>query len=118
MPNGSVDLSQYDPQFRLRPFVVSVEGFESVQYHAASRQKALADAWNAYCGALEPVTFGRFMQMARVAPGTPGPRFGERITVEGREAFFVGENGRYVQFAYPDAQRYANCHQADVGPAT
>lgn len=108
----------YHADFLLRPFVVSVEGFSDSQYHATSRARALADAWNSYCGSQDPVPFGRFMQMAKVAAGEPGPRFGERITVGGRDAFYVGENGHYVQFALPGARCYSNSHPADVTSVT
>lgn len=108
----------YDPEFLLRPFLVTVEGFGEHGFHAVSRGRALADAWRSYCGAQDPVSFGRFLRMARVQTGDPGPRFGDMITVGGRKAFYVGCNGHYVQFAAPGAVSYSNSHPADVGPAT
>jgi hypothetical protein len=104
----------YDPEFLIRPFLVTVEGFGGFTYHAASRGRALADAWNAYNGAQDPLPFGRFMAMARVAVGEPEEGFGEPITVGGRRAFYVGRNRQYVQFALPGARTFSNSHPLDV----
>lgn len=107
----------YDPRFLLRPWMVVVEGHSGITFYAPSRGSALAAAWHAYNGALDPVTFKAFMTMAKVTPGVAAERYGERILVGGREAFFVSE-GHYVQFALPGATTFSNSHHLDVQPWT
>ena len=112
------DIRNYDPEFLLRPFAVTVEGFGTSLFHAPTRSRALADAWNAYVGAGYDVRYGDFMKIAQVRATMPGERFGEPILVGGRRAFYVSWDTHYVQFASPGATRHSNSHPLDVTSVT
>lgn len=100
--------------FKLKRWEVSVPGYGTGIYCVPTRGKALADAWR--CDAFSGVTFGEFIKFARARRATEPPRWGDQITVLGKPAFFVGENGQYVQFAWPDGEFVLNSHPFDVQP--
>jgi len=102
-------------RFLIKRWCVSVDGYGTGYYEAASRGKALANAWS--CDAFNNVTFGQFMRMARCTReiNLP-PRWGDRIVVGGKDAFFVENNRQYVRFAYPDQTVVSNAHPYDVMP--
>lgn len=111
-------IRNYDPEFLLRPFAVTVEGFGTFTFHAPTRARAMADAWNAYVGAGYDMPYAGFMKIAQVRSTVPGERFGEPILVGGRRAFYVSWDSHYVQFASPGATRYGNSHPLDVTSVT
>ncbi|MFZ3482160.1 hypothetical protein [Sphingomonas sp. 3-13AW] len=104
----------FDPDFLLRPFRVTVEGFDAFTLHAASRGKALSAAWDSYNSARDPISFGEFMKMAKVARGSASADFGREIRVAGRRAFYVSWDTHYIQFALPKATSYSNTHPLDA----
>lgn len=99
----------------LKPFLVKPEGFQGYTYYARSRGQALSRAWNAYC-CYRAISFKEFLRIAKCEPGQSRDRFGERITVQGRPAYWVDCNRQYIQFAYPDSDQILNSHPYDVEP--
>lgn len=98
----------------LKPFTVEVSGFGAFAYPAASRGRALAEAWGDYVGCYNRATFKDFLRIARVRKADHGARFGEPITVAGQPAFYVGERGQYVRFVRPGETQTFLSHPADV----
>lgn len=82
---------------------------------ALTRGKALASAWRSDVFSSTP--FGDFLRFARCRRDrvTP-PRWGDPITVEGKLAFFLGNNRQYVQIALPGREWPLNAHPYDVLP--
>lgn len=101
-------------EFLLKRWDVTVPRFGTGVQVAATRGKALAAAWRSdvFCD----VTFGEFIRHARARRAPEPPRFGDRIQVMGRDAYFLGENGQYVQFCYPDETEHFVSHPLDVTP--
>lgn len=101
------------PDFILRRYLVEVGRWGSAPILAASRGKALADAWRS--DAFEGYTFGEFLKMARcrLDPHQPVPT---EITVSGERALGLGHNGQYVRFVYPGKEVVLNSHPLDVLP--
>lgn len=81
---------------------------------AATRGKALADAWRS--DAFSGSTFGEFMKFARCRRTIDPQQWGDQITVEGKPAFYLGRNSQYVRIAYPDSDVALNAHPLDVSP--
>lgn len=109
------DVAHVAGSFLIKRWCVSVDGYGTGHYEAASRGKALADAWS--CDALSHVTFGQFLKMARCSRDHDlPPRWGQPITVGGKPAFFVENNRQYVRFAYPGQLHVMNSHPYDVLP--
>jgi hypothetical protein len=104
--------------FLLKPFVVEVQGFGAWPYPAASRGKALAEAWRDFSNLRDNATFKDFLRIAKVWRSGAAPRFGEPITVGGRPAFYVGERGQYIRFARPGETATFLSHPADVCAAS
>lgn len=102
--------------FILKPFRVSVSGFDSYVYPARSRQKALADAWRSYCGYRDDVDFRAFLKMAKVAAEPIPERWGEPLTISGELAFYVSHNRQYIQFARAGSDVVLSSHPLDVEP--
>ena len=102
-------------RFLLRPWIIEVEGFDPHTVFAASRGKALALDWRAYCDALNPIPFFDFLRRAKAYGGLGNPdHFGKRITVEGRPAFLVQWSGRDPLFVWPDSETMLRAHHSDV----
>lgn len=102
--------------FILRRFEVSVIGFSEPMRSiklAATRGKALADAWRH--DIFEDYTFGEFLKIARCRLDRYQP-VPDEITVLGRRALGLGHNGQYVQFVYPGQEVVLNAHPLDVLP--
>lgn len=101
---------------RIKPWLVSVDGYGESVYFASSRGRALADAWrcDAFCG----WSFKIFLMRSRCTSdrATMDARFGEKIEVNGRPAFFIGSNRQYVQMAWPDSDHVSNAHPLEVKP--
>jgi len=82
---------------------------------ASTRGKALADAWR--CDAFSGSTFGEFLRFASCRRSKDEPSWwGEPITVLGKPAFYLGHDGQYVHFAYPDGDHVLYAHPLDVLP--
>lgn len=101
--------------FILKRWLVTVEPYGEGVYFAPTRGKALADAWR--CDAFSDLTFGQFLKIARCRRDhiTP-PRWGDPITVEGKPAFFLGNNRQCVQIALPGDVSVVSAHPYDVHP--
>jgi hypothetical protein len=104
----------FPPELVLRPFELRVQGFSPQIYFAASRGKALRDAWYAYSGALGHISFGDFLRVAKAWRVPPPARFGEAIRIAGQPAFYVSERMQYVSFVRPGSDRIFLSHPADV----
>lgn len=101
--------------FAIKRWCVAVEGYGNAHYELASRGKALAHAWA--CDAFGHLRFGDFLKIARCWRVHDLPeRWGDRITVGGRPAFFIENNRQYVRFAYPGSDHVSNAHPYDVLP--
>lgn len=99
--------------FRVRRYVVSVQGRGEGVYLATSRGKAMANAWR--CDAFSHLTFSQFLKIARchLDQYQPKPR---EITVSGERCWGLGNNGQYVQFVRPDGDHVLHSHPLDVLP--
>jgi hypothetical protein len=100
----------------VKPWIVTVTGFSEQTYFAASRGKALAQAWGSYSSCFDEVTFGEFLKRANAYAGVGNDRFGEPIKVSGRPAYMVSWNQQYIQFVYPGSDVVLNSHPLDVEP--
>ncbi len=105
---------------RIKLFEVCVNGFPPVNYAAASRGKAIAEAWRDYTHAYD-VSFKKFLKIASARRVQEPEDFGKRIVVGGEPAYLVtgvypNPNG-YVRFAREDADRTHFSHPADVEAA-
>jgi hypothetical protein len=82
---------------------------------AVTRGAAIYDAWRS--DAFSGTTFRQFLGFAscRRDPWTPS-RWGDRIMVLGKPAFFLGNNRQYVRFAFPGSDFAQNAHPYDVLP--
>lgn len=104
--------------FILRRYEVTVGGFSEPMRStilAASRGKALADAWRN--DIFEGYTFGEFLKIARCRLDSYQPQPVE-ITVLGKRALGLGYNSQYVQFVYPGKDVVLNAHPFDVLPVS
>ena len=103
------------PEFVLRPYVVSVEGFGCATYHA--RTPARARVWAFDSAAFNGWTFKQFLQRSRLwrAP-KHDPNYGREIIVAGERAFYVTGNSQYIQFVRPNSDVILNTHPYDVEP--
>jgi hypothetical protein len=109
----SIEAAHPSRGFLLKPYVVSVPGYGAFAYPAASRGKALAEAWRDY-RICSDTSFGDFLRIARATLSDRAPRFGEPIEVAGKSAFYVGERGQYIRFARPGETITHLSHPADV----
>lgn len=110
-----VALAERVGKFVLKPWDVTVDGYGTGRYYAATRGKALADAWRS--DAFSGSTFGEFLKFARCRRGTAwGEDYGALITVSGKPAYFVERNAAYVQFVWPDSDVILSSHPYDVLP--
>lgn len=105
--------------FLLKRWRVSVEWGSGTTTEATvvavTRSKAIYDAWRS--DTFSGTTFRQFLGFVscRRDPWTP-PRWGDRITVLGKPAFFLSNNRQYVRFAYPGSDFAQNAHPYDVLP--
>jgi hypothetical protein len=99
----------------IQPFSVSVAGFGSYTYYAASRGKALAEVWRAslVCNSW---SFKDFLRSANARRDEGHPQFGESITVCGKPAYAVYSDRQYVHFIRPDSEAVFSSHPYDVEP--
>lgn len=99
----------------IKRWCVAVAGYGSAHYEAASRGKAMAQAWG--CDAFGHLRFGDFLKIARSWRDHEVPaRWGDPITVCGKSAFFIENNRQYVRFAYPGADHVLTAYPYDVLP--
>jgi hypothetical protein len=102
-------------EFIVKRWLVSVAGYSATAYTAKTRGSALADAWR--CGAFDGIKFGEFLKIARCRRDRVCPsRWGDKITVSGKPAFFLGNNPQYIQFVWPGSDVVLNSHPYDVLP--
>jgi len=104
--------------FRLRRYEVSVSGFSepmSAAYLAASRGKAMADAWRS--DIFNGYSFGEFLKIARCRLSYHQPKPTE-ITVSGEPVWGLGHNGQYVSFVRPGGDFVLYSHPLDVLPVS
>ena len=99
--------------FILRRYLVTVGRWGEAVILAASRGKAMADAWRS--DAFTDYTFGEFLKIARCRLDSYQPTPTE-ITVSGKRALGLGHNSQYVQFVYPGCDVVLNSHPLDVLP--
>lgn len=101
--------------FQIKRWCVDVAGYGSAHFDAPSRGKAMAQAWG--CSAFGHLRFGDFLKIARCRRDHDvSARWGDPITVEGKPAFFIENNRRYVRFAYPGGDHVLTAHPYDVLP--
>ena len=99
----------------IKPWRVTVPGYGEDTYFAASRGKALADAWNS--SAFLDWSFKDFLvRGAKAVREEPSGRFGEHIEVGGKPAYLVSYDRQYIQFVRPDSDVIMNSHPLDVEP--
>jgi hypothetical protein len=103
-------------ELAVKPWIVAVQGFGEYTYYAASRGKALAQAWASYVGCYNQSTFGEFLKRANAYAGVGNDRFGEAIQVAGLPAYLVSWNRQYIQFVRPGSDVIHNSHPLDVEP--
>ena len=102
-----------DPAFRLKTYVVAVDGFPAYRYLAATPAKARARAWVSYCS-YRAITFREFLRISSIRRGADDSGFGRPILVGGQPAFWCGFNGQYVEFVRPHRVDIVFSHPADV----
>lgn len=103
-----------DPStFKLRRFVVSVEGRGESNVLATSRGKALADTWRS--DAFGHLSFGEFLKFARCRLDWYQPK-PTCISVGGELVWGLGHNGQYVEFVRPNGEFVLHSHPLDVLP--
>lgn len=103
-----------DRAFRLRTYLVTVLGFPTYVYLAASSAKARARAWRGYCS-YSAISFREFLLISSIRRGEDHPQLGRPIMVGGDLAFWCGFNGQHVEFVRPNAETIFLSHPLDVG---
>lgn len=104
-----------NPDFTLKQWNVSVEGWGIGKIVTATRGKALANAWG--CDAFSGITFAQFLKIARcVRAEVIDDDFGHPITVDGKPAFFISKDRAQVSVAFPRNDGIFSSHPTDVLP--
>lgn len=98
----------------MKRYRVSVSGYGSETYDAASRGKALAQAYRT--DAFGGWTFKKFLTQARVSQAAALADYGREITVSGKPAFYLNRNSQYIRFVFPGSDVVLNSHPLDVEP--
>lgn len=104
------------PDFFLRRYVVSVDGFGCHVYDAATPGKARSQAY--FSAAFNGWTFKDFLRRCRVwrSPDVANPNHGREITVSGQRAFYVSGDSQYIRFVRPGSDVVLCSHPLDVEP--
>lgn len=99
---------------RVKPWDVQISGFgyNGTPYFAASRGRAIADAWG--CAVFGGMLFKDFLKIVRCRRAEPSERYGERFTINGRPARYISHNRQYVQFVYEGGDTVLNTHPMDI----
>jgi hypothetical protein len=101
----------------LKPFELTVQGFGTYRYFAATRGRALSKAFGDWTSLRDEGTFKQFLKIASAKGcAIDCPRFGEEMTVCGEPAFYVSHNSQYIQFVRPGSDVIFNTHPLDVEP--
>lgn len=105
--------------FRIKQYVVAVNGYIDHTYYAASPGRARAQAWRLYQCADPNCTFRDFLRRsaARRSHDQTPPRFGEAIMVAGAPAYWIRSDGHYVWFVRPGQETILLSHPNDVEAA-
>lgn len=99
----------------IKAWDVTVRDYGVGRYYAASRGKALAEAWR--CEAFAHLSFKEFLKMASCWRAMFVPQgFGDRITANGKPAFFVERNRAYVRAVREGQTTIGNYHPYDILP--
>lgn len=103
-------------EFRMKQYVVSVEGFGCHVFDAVSPGRARAHAYQS--SAFNGWTFKEFLRRCRLwrSPAAAHPNYGREITVGGERAYYVGGDSQYIRFVRPGADYLLNAHPLDVEP--
>lgn len=104
-----------DSAMKIKAWDVTVSGYGVARYYAASRGKALAEAWR--CDAFGRITFKDFLKIASCWKAMiVQSSFGAPITVDGKPAFFVERNRAYVRAVEAGSDVIGNYHPSEVLP--
>lgn len=107
-------IPELDKSLLLKIYGVTVEGFPQVEYFAASPGQARAMCWRDYTDGYG-CSFRDFLEISTIKRVVPtDPLFGTPITVEGKPAFYLGQNNAYITFTYPDCKKRLHSHPNDV----
>ena len=103
--------------FVLKPYRVTVSGFNEWTYYAKSRGSATAKAFSDFAECRD-ITFKDFLKLVRVSAAdiTRGPPFGDQITVCGQPGFYVRCDSQYIHFVRPGCDHILCAHPLDVEP--
>lgn len=101
--------------FLLKIYEVCVSGFPGVRYCTPTPGSAMSKAWYDYSVAFD-VNFKDFLKIARIHRVKPPEDFGAEITINGKKAFYVSQDGQYVHFTRPGDSRVLLSHPNDVEP--
>ena len=101
------------PKCPLKQWNVIVRGHSQV-VTARSRGKALADAWQ--CDAFGDMSFRDFLRIASARRAMEPDWWGQPCTVNGRPAFYLGQDGQYVHLCLADRAHVSYAHPSEVLP--
>ena len=94
---------------------VQVSGYGTQQYFSQSRGKAIAEAWR--CDAFEHLSFKEFLKISSCRKSDDTPEgFGDRITADGKPAFYVERNRAYVRAVLQGEAVIGNWHPSEIEP--
>lgn len=100
--------------FLLKKYDVTVSGFPTHTYDAASLGHARSLAWQSYCS-YRAVSFRDFLKMSSARRSTSTPDgYGRRILVSGKPAYFVSDTGQYIRFVRDHETQVLSSHPLDV----
>lgn len=105
--------SPSDQRCPLKRWDVRVDGFSSV-VTAETRGKALADTWG--CDAFGHLTFGEFLKRATCRRAPDPEWWGKPCTVNGKPAWYLGQDGQYVHICMHDRRHVSYAHPSEVLP--
>ena len=98
----------------VKPYKVTVDGFDPIVYYAASRGKAQAACYRSYTSSWTECTYREFMGISRVRRCPGSEIYGEPIKVAGQDAYAIEYSGQYIRFARPGETETFLSHPADV----
>lgn len=100
---------------KIKAWDVTVRGYGVARYYAATRGKALAEAWRS--DAFSTISFKDFLKIASCFKAMfVHECFAAPITVGGKPAFFVERSRSYVRAAEAGSDVIGNYHPSEVLP--